>query len=41
MGAFPTTAFYDKHGKVAYVHQGPYDSVDELLADVRKYASGS
>ena len=40
VGAFPTTAFYDKTGKLAYVHQGPYDSVDELLADVRRYADG-
>jgi cytochrome c biogenesis protein CcmG/thiol:disulfide interchange protein DsbE len=38
VGAFPTTAFYDKRGKVAYVHQGPYHSVDELLSDVRRYA---
>lgn len=38
VGAFPTTAFYDRRGKVAYVHQGPYDSVDELLGDVRRYA---
>jgi thiol-disulfide isomerase/thioredoxin len=38
VGAFPTTAFYDKRGKVAYVHQGPYHSVDDLLSDVRKYA---
>ena len=37
VGAFPTTAFYDRDGKVAYVHQGPYHSVDDLLADVRKY----
>ena len=37
VGAFPTTAFYDKQGKVAYVHQGPYHSVEELLADVRRY----
>jgi cytochrome c biogenesis protein CcmG/thiol:disulfide interchange protein DsbE len=40
VGAFPTTAFYDKTGKLAYVHQGPYDSVDELMADVRRYADG-
>jgi thiol-disulfide isomerase/thioredoxin len=38
VGAFPTTAFYDKTGKVAYVHQGPYESVDELLSDARRYA---
>ena len=37
VGAFPTTAFYDPQGKVAYVHQGPYHSVDELLKDVRRY----
>lgn len=37
VGAFPTTAFYDRSGKVAYVHQGPYHSVGDLLADVRKY----
>ena len=37
VGAFPTTAFYDRQGKVAYVHQGPYRSVDELLADMRRY----
>jgi thiol-disulfide isomerase/thioredoxin len=37
VGAFPTTAFYDKRGKVAYVHQGPYHSPAELLADVRRY----
>ena len=41
VGAFPTTAFYDRRGKVAYVHQGPYDSVDELLDDVRKYTGGN
>ena len=38
VGAFPTTAFYDKRGKVAYVHQGPYDTVDDLLRDARRYA---
>jgi cytochrome c biogenesis protein CcmG/thiol:disulfide interchange protein DsbE len=37
VGAFPTTAFYDAQGKVAYVHQGPYHSVDELLRDVHRY----
>jgi cytochrome c biogenesis protein CcmG/thiol:disulfide interchange protein DsbE len=37
VGAFPTTAFYDKKGKVAYVHQGPYHSPEELLRDVRRY----
>jgi thiol-disulfide isomerase/thioredoxin len=41
VGAFPTTAFYDRAGKVAYVHQGPYHSVDDLLRDVRRYAAGA
>ena len=36
--AFPATAFYDKDGKLAYTHQGPYDSVEDLLRDARKYA---
>ena len=36
--AFPSTVFYDRSGKLAYIHQGPYNSVEELLADVRKYA---
>jgi cytochrome c biogenesis protein CcmG/thiol:disulfide interchange protein DsbE len=38
VGAFPTTAFYDKQGKVAYVHQGPYHSPEELLRDAKRYA---
>jgi len=38
VGAFPTTAFYDKQGEVAYVHQGPYHSVEDLLRDARRYA---
>jgi cytochrome c biogenesis protein CcmG/thiol:disulfide interchange protein DsbE len=37
VGAFPTTAFYDRQGKVAYIHQGPYKSVDDLVRDVRRY----
>jgi cytochrome c biogenesis protein CcmG/thiol:disulfide interchange protein DsbE len=41
VGAFPTTAFYDKRGKLAYTHQGPYHSVDELVRDVRRYTSGA
>jgi thiol-disulfide isomerase/thioredoxin len=34
---WPTTAFYDKRGKLAYTHPGPYDSVEQLLRDVRRY----
>ena len=41
VGAFPTTAFYDRQGKVAYVHQGPYDSVEDLLGDLRRYTGES
>jgi cytochrome c biogenesis protein CcmG/thiol:disulfide interchange protein DsbE len=37
VAAFPTTAFYDKHGKLAYIHQGPYRSVEDLLGDLRRY----
>jgi cytochrome c biogenesis protein CcmG, thiol:disulfide interchange protein DsbE len=37
VGAFPTTAFYDRKGKVAFVHQGPYESAEELLRDVKRY----
>ena len=35
--AFPTTAFYDTRGKLAYVHQGAYASEAKLRADVRRY----
>jgi cytochrome c biogenesis protein CcmG/thiol:disulfide interchange protein DsbE len=38
VGAFPSTAFYDRNGKWTHVHQGPYHSVDELVADVQRYA---
>lgn len=34
----PATAFYDTSGKLAYVHQGPYDSAEALNADIDKYA---
>jgi cytochrome c biogenesis protein CcmG, thiol:disulfide interchange protein DsbE len=37
VAAWPTTAFYDRRGKVAYVHQGPYHSVEDLLRDVKRY----
>jgi cytochrome c biogenesis protein CcmG/thiol:disulfide interchange protein DsbE len=35
---WPTTAFYDKRGKLVYTHPGPYRSVAQLLRDARKYA---
>jgi thiol-disulfide isomerase/thioredoxin len=38
--AFPTTAFYDARGRLAYVHQGPYYDEAKLSADIRRYAAG-
>ena len=36
--AFPTTAFYDPRGDLAFVHQGGYASEAELAEDIDKYA---
>jgi thiol-disulfide isomerase/thioredoxin len=36
--AFPTTAFYDSTGKIAYVHQGGYASEQQLVEDIERYA---
>jgi cytochrome c biogenesis protein CcmG, thiol:disulfide interchange protein DsbE len=36
--AFPTTAFYDRRGKLAFVHQGSYPSEAELADDIDRYA---
>lgn len=36
--AFPTTAFYDSKGKLAYVKQGGYLEEEDLLADLERYA---
>jgi cytochrome c biogenesis protein CcmG/thiol:disulfide interchange protein DsbE len=36
--AFPSTAFYDSNGKLAYVHQGGYASEAKLAADIERYA---
>jgi cytochrome c biogenesis protein CcmG/thiol:disulfide interchange protein DsbE len=36
--AFPATAFYDSSGNLAYTHQGVYESEEELIADIRRYA---
>ena len=36
--AFPSTAFYDSKGKLAYLHQGQYSTEAKLAADIRKYA---
>jgi len=39
--AFPTTAFYDRKGQLAFVHVGPYESERDLTADIDRYARGS
>jgi cytochrome c biogenesis protein CcmG, thiol:disulfide interchange protein DsbE len=36
--AFPTTAFYDSHGTLQYIHQGEYPSEAKLRADIARYA---
>ena len=36
--ATPATAFYDKQGKLAFVHQGAYASEDDLAQDIDRYA---
>ncbi len=36
--AFPTTAFYDRRGKLAYLHQGGYASERKLAKDIARYA---
>jgi thiol-disulfide isomerase/thioredoxin len=36
--AFPTTAFYDSKGELAYVKQGGYASEEDLAADIERYA---
>ena len=36
--AFPSTAFYDSKGKLAFVHQGGYSDEDSLAKDIERYA---
>jgi cytochrome c biogenesis protein CcmG/thiol:disulfide interchange protein DsbE len=36
--AFPSTAFYDSKGELAYVHQGGYTTEAKLAADIERYA---
>jgi cytochrome c biogenesis protein CcmG, thiol:disulfide interchange protein DsbE len=36
--AFPSTAFYDSKGKLAFVHQGGYSSEKDLSDDIDRYA---
>ncbi len=33
----PVTAFYDRRGRLAYLHQGPYAGAGDLAQDVRRY----
>ncbi|MFN2617186.1 MAG: TlpA family protein disulfide reductase [Thermoleophilaceae bacterium] len=36
--AFPTTAFYDSRGRLAFVHLGGYATERRLAADIERYA---
>ncbi|HEX5376082.1 MAG TPA: TlpA disulfide reductase family protein [Solirubrobacterales bacterium] len=36
----PATAFYDREGELVYLDQQPYLEVDELKADIERYALG-
>jgi cytochrome c biogenesis protein CcmG, thiol:disulfide interchange protein DsbE len=38
VAAFPSTAFYDKNGKVAYLKQGGYATEEKLAEDIERYA---
>jgi cytochrome c biogenesis protein CcmG, thiol:disulfide interchange protein DsbE len=42
LGAFglPATAFYDREGELTYLDLKPYFEVDELRADIKRYALG-
>ncbi|HEY5709259.1 MAG TPA: TlpA disulfide reductase family protein [Solirubrobacterales bacterium] len=43
LGAFglPATAFYDREGELAYLDLKPYLEVEELRADIERYALGA
>jgi cytochrome c biogenesis protein CcmG/thiol:disulfide interchange protein DsbE len=38
VAAFPTTAFYDSKGELAYVKQGVYLEEKDLVEDIERYA---
>ena len=38
VAAFPSTAFYDSKGKLAYLRQGGYATEQKLNADIERYA---
>lgn len=37
-GGYPDTAFYNSHGELVYLKQGPYTNLADLEADIRHYA---
>lgn len=37
----PATVFYDARGRRAFVHQGPYESTEDLEEDIDRYALGN
>lgn len=37
----PITVFYDAEGERTFIHQGQYDSLDDLLADIDRHALGA
>ncbi len=37
VAAFPTTAFYDRAGKVSYLKQGGYATEEKLAEDIERY----
>ena len=37
VAAWPTTAFYDSKGELAFVHPGPYTTEDDLAKDIDRY----
>ncbi len=34
----PATAYYDRKGELAYLHQGGYASEQKLAEDIERYA---
>jgi cytochrome c biogenesis protein CcmG, thiol:disulfide interchange protein DsbE len=36
--AFPSTAYYDSKGELAFVHQGPYTTEEQLAEAIDRYA---
>jgi hypothetical protein len=36
--AWPSTAYYDSRGKLAFVHQGAYASEHDLAKDIERYS---